>query len=332
MAPTAARAFNVSVTAWAAGHAAWRLSKTFHRARYHMATSQRRLSAILYADLAGFVRMMEGEENLAFSRLKSARVEVLRPAVEIAGGSLVNSTGDSILAEFRSALAAITAAINIQRCMAGFNDTLDHEQRLMFRIGVHLGEVIIDQEDRNIFGDCVNLAERIQGLAEPGGIAVSRAVREVTELQVDYAFVEGGEHQVKNVSRPLHIYHVRARACALERTKTSALPQATLRLHGADLTGRKFGFDLCFARLIKRREGLVIGRDFGQCDVVLSHPTVSRRHARLLLSGNILHIEDMGSTNGTSVNGTVMKHGMHHRLQPGAKVKIGDIELAVQFD
>jgi pSer/pThr/pTyr-binding forkhead associated (FHA) protein len=125
---------------------------------------------------------------------------------------------------------------------------------------------------------------------------------------------------------------VRARESALERTKTSALPQATLRLHGADLTGRKFGFDLCFDRLIKKREGFVIGRDFGRCDVVLSHPTVSRRHARLLLAGDILRIEDMGSTNGTSVNGTVMKHGMHQRLQPGAKVKIGDIELAVQFD
>src|SRR5262245_11262087 len=297
-----------------------------------MATSQRRLSAILYADLAGFVRMMEGEENMTFRHLKSAQAEVLRPAIEMTGGLLVNSTGDSILAEFGSALAAVSAAINIQECMVRFNQTLGQEHRLMFRIGVHLGEVIIDQEDRNIFGDCVNLAERIQGLAEPGGIAVSRAVREVTELQVDYSFVEGGEHQVKNVSRPLHIYHVRAHEGALERTKTTALPQATLRLHGVDLTGRKFGFDLCLDRLIKRREGLVIGRDFGQCDVVLSHPTVSRRHARLLLAGNILHIEDMGSTNGTSVNGRIMKHGMHQRLQPNAKVKIGDIELAVQFD
>jgi adenylate cyclase len=298
-----------------------------------MATSQRRLSAILYADLAGFVRMMEGEENLTFRHLKSAQAEVMRPAIEMAGGLLVNSTGDSILAEFGSALAAVSAAVNIQECMVRFNETLDQEQRLMFRIGVHLGEVIVDEEDRNIFGDCVNIAERIQGLAEPGGIAISRGVREVTELQfVDYSFVEGGEHQAKNVSRPLHIYHVRAREGASEPTKTSALPQATLRLRGADLTGRKFGFDLCFDRLIKRREGLVIGRDFGQCDVVLSHPTVSRRHARLVLARNTLHIEDMGSTNGTSVNGTIMKPGMQQRLQTGARLKIGDIELTVQFD
>jgi class 3 adenylate cyclase len=297
-----------------------------------MATSKRRLSAILHADLAGFVRMMEGEENRTFRQLKSAQAEVLRPAIEIAGGSLVNSTGDSILAEFGSVFAAVAAAVNIQEHMARFNDTLDREQRMMFRIGVHLGEVIVDEEERNIFGDCVNLAERIQGLAEPGGIAVSCTVREVTELQVDYSFVDGGKHRAKNVSRPLHIYHVRARESALDSTRTSALPQATLRLHGADLTGRKFGFDLCIDRLIKKQKGFVIGRDFGQCDVVLSHPTVSRRHARLLLVGNALHIKDMGSTNGTSVDGTVVIPGILRRLQPGARLKIGDIELAGQFD
>ena len=168
-----------------------------------MAPSQRRLSAILHADLAGFVRMMEGEEDLTFRHLKSVKAEVWRPAIESAGGSLVNSVGDSILAEFGSAHSALTAAIDIQERMTRFNEMLDLEQRLMFRIGVHLGEVIVDEEDGNIFGDGVNLAERIQSLAEPGGIAVSRALRDVTELRVDYSFVDGGEQQAKNVCRPL---------------------------------------------------------------------------------------------------------------------------------
>jgi hypothetical protein len=293
-----------------------------------MATSKRRLSAILYA---GFVPEMEGEENVTSRHLTSAQAEALRHAIEIAGGSLVDGAAEPILAEFGSALAAVTAAIDIQAGVARFNDPLDHGPRMQIRVGVHLGEVMVDKEDGDILGGFADLAERIQGLADPGGIAVSRAVREVTDLPADYSFVDGGEHQVTNVSRPLHIYHVRARAGSEEPTKTAVPPQATLRLHGADLAGRKFGFDLGIDRLIKRPEGLVIGRDSDQCDVALPHPTVSRRHARLLLVGDVPHIKDMGSTNGTSVDGTIVKPGMHHRLDHGARLKIGDIELAVQF-
>src|SRR5450755_3060536 len=182
-----------------------------------MATSQRRLSAILHADVTGFVRMMEGDEDLTVRHLKSAQTEVWRPAIEVAGGALVDNAGDSLLAEFDSALAAVAAAIDIQEHMAGFNAALDEERRLMLRIGVHLGEVIADEESGHIFGDGVNLAARIQGLAEPGGIAVSRAVRDVIEPQEAYALVDGGEHRAKNVSRRLHIYHVRVRDGAATR-------------------------------------------------------------------------------------------------------------------
>jgi len=292
-----------------------------------MATPRRRLSAILHADLAGFVRLTEGEEDLTFEHLRSARAEIWRPAIESAGGSLIHGTGDSMLVEFGSALAAVAAAIDIQERMARFNGMLDEEQRLMFRIGVHLGEVIVDEENHDLFGDGVNLAERIQVMAEPGGIAVSRAVRDVTELQVEYAFVDGGEHRAKHVSRPIHIYHVRAQAGASMRTATSGVPQATLRFHGTDPAGRKFGFELQFDRLVKGREGFVIGRDFDRCDAVLSHPTVSRRHARLVFADNILQIEDLGSTNGTSVDGAVVAAGALRPLQAGARLRIGDIEL-----
>jgi len=296
-----------------------------------MATPRRRLSAILHADLAGFVRLTEGEEDLTFRHLKSARSEVWRPAIEIAGGWLVHSTGDSMLVEFGSAMAAVAAAIDVQERMARFNEVLDEEQRLMFRIGVHLGEVIVDEENHDLFGDGVNLAERIQVMAEPGGIAVSRAVRDITELQVEYAFVDGGEHRAKNVSRPLHIYHVRAQAGASMRTTTSVMPLATLRFHGTDVAGRKFGFELQFDRLVKTREGFVIGRDFDHCDAVLSHPTVSRRHARLVLADNILQVEDLGSTNGTAVDGAVVAAGALRPLQAGARLRIGDIELAFRY-
>jgi len=293
-----------------------------------MNTSPRRLSAILYADLAGSVRMTEGDEGLTFRHLTSVRSEIWRPAIESAGGSLVNSTGDSMLAEFGSAVAAVAAAIDVQERMTRFNEPLGP----MFRIGVNVGEVIVDEEDHDIFGDGVNLAERIQRLAEPGGIAVSRALRDVTELKVDYAFVDGGEHQAKNVSRSLHIYHVRPREVTPTKTMTSASrPQGTLRFHGADLAGRKFGFNLKFDKVMEKREGLVIGRGL-ECDGVLSHSTVSRRHARLVLADNILQIEDLGSTNGTAVDGAVVAAGAMRPLLVGAKLRIGDIELDVRYE
>ena len=297
-----------------------------------MATPQRRLSAILHADLAGFVRLVEGEEELTFERLKSARAEVWRPAIECAGGSLVHSTGDPMLVEFGSALVAVTTAINIQERIARFNEGLQEDQRLMFRIGVDLGEIIVDAAGHDIFGDGVNLAERIQVLAEPGGIAVSRAVRDVAELRVDYAFADGGEHRAKNVSRPIHIYHVRARENDPTRTSPFNPLRGTLSFRGADLSGRKFGFDLALDGL-KRQQSVVIGRDSNQCEVVLLHPTVSRRHARLgVASDNKLQIEDMGSTNGTSVDGVAVDPGRSQSLAPGAKLTIGDIELIVRYE
>ena len=134
---------------------------------------RRRLSAIVQADLSGYVRLMEGGEDRTVSRLKSVRAEIWLPAVDAAGGRIVNIVGDSVLAEFSSAVAAVAAAIDIQERMARFNDALDEEQRLMFRIGLHLGEVIVD-ETETIFGDAVNVAARIQLMAEPGGIAASR--------------------------------------------------------------------------------------------------------------------------------------------------------------
>jgi len=289
---------------------------------------RRRLSAILHADLSGFVRLMEGGEDRTVGHLKSVQADIWRPAIEGAGGRVVNIVGDSVLAEFDSAVAAVATAIDIQERMAHFNGMLDEECRLMFRIGVHLGEVIIDEETQAIFGDGVNVAARIQSLAEPGGIAVSRAVRDVTELQIEYGFVDGGEHQAKNVSRSLQIYHVQPRSGAATRTTTSAVPRLTLRFRGT-LAGRPYGFDLAIDRLMARHDGLVIGRALDQSDFVLSHSTVSRRHARLLLADGRLQIEDLNSTNGTAVDGEPAHPGKPLMLQAGSKLKIGDIELAV---
>jgi class 3 adenylate cyclase len=289
-----------------------------------MATLQRRLAAIVHADLAGFTRLMEGAETRTFRHLKNVQGDVWRPAIGAGGGRLVGTAGDAMLAEFASAVSAVTAAIDIQERMAGFNAGLHEDQRLMFRIGVHLGEVIVDQEDQNIFGDGVNLAARIQTLADPGGIAVSRAVRDVTKLRAGYAFVDGGEHQPKNVSRPVHIFHVRA------ARKAAAATRGTLRFEGADSTGTRFAFDIALDELAGRPKGITIGRSADQCELVVAHPTVSRRHARLTLAGDALRIEDLGSTNGTAVDGAGLSAGRALALPAGSRVRLGDVELAVR--
>lgn len=294
-----------------------------------MASMQRRLAAIVHADLADFTRLMEGSEILTVHHLKSATSDIWRPTIEAGCGRLVGIVGDAMLAEFTSTVAAVAAAIDIQERMARFNRTLEVNERLMFRIGVHLGEVIVD-EDQNIFGDGVNLAARIQAIGEPGGVAVSRAVRDITELQVDYAFVDGGEHQVKNVRRPVHIYHVRPQTVLSETTEPLS-PQPMMRFEGADLSGHKYGFDLAPDRLAARRQGAVIGRAVDQCEFVLAHRTVSRRHARLTVVEEALHVEDLGSTNGTCVNGMLAGTGVPVPIQPGTKLKIGDIELLVRL-
>lgn len=294
-----------------------------------MFTRRRRLSAVLHADLSGFVRLMEGSEEQTVGHLKSAQEDIWRPAIETGGGSIVDMEGDSILAEFSSPTAAVATAIDIQERMARFNGMLEDERRLMFRIGLHLGEVIVDEKTQTLFGHGINVAARIQALAEPGGIAVSRAMRDVTELSVEHAFVDGGEHRAKNVSQPLQIYHVHPRLDATTRTTSSTVPQRILRFRGADRTGRRYAFDIDVDKLIGRRNGMVIGRDVGQCDIVLAHTTVSRRHARLAFANGALRIEDLGSTNRTFIGGVHVPPGKRRRIEVGAVLKMGEIEFQV---
>lgn len=291
---------------------------------------QRRLAAIVHADLAGFTRMMEGAETRTFRHLKSAQIEVWRPAIDSGRGRLVGTAGDAMLAEFGSAVSAVAAAIDIQERMARFNEQLSEGQRMLFRIGVHLGEVIIDDEDQNIFGDGVNLAARIQSLAEPGGIAVSRSVRDLVELRTEYVFHDGGEHQLKNVSRTVQVFHVRQANLVSPSTTTRMVPQITLRFEGPDSAGRKHTFEVSMEKLVGQSQGMYIGRAADMCDLVVPHPTVSRRHAKLSVGSESLRVEDLGSTNGTAVDGSPLKAGSTAVLQAGSKLRLGDVELILR--
>jgi hypothetical protein len=269
--------------------------------------------------------MMEQAESRTFRQLKAAHIDIWRPAIEAGGGRLVGTAGDAILAEFNSAVAAVSVAIDIQERMARFNTGLDEQQRLMFRIGVHMGEVIVDQDDQNIFGDGVNVAARIQAVAEPGGVAVSSAVREIADLRVDYSFVDGGEHTFKNVSRPVRVFHLQT-SMASQKTAVHT-SQTRLRFEGADSARQFFFFEIAMSRLPK--EGMVVGRAPDLCPLVVSHATVSRRHARLTRAGKTLQIEDLGSTNGTAVDGKALSAGAPVSLKVGSTVRLGDVTLAI---
>src|ERR1700731_4423390 len=168
-----------------------------------MATT-RRLAAILAADVAGYSRLMGADEEGTHERLKAHLRELVEPKIKEYRGHTVKNTGDGLLAEFGSVVDAVRCAAEVQRGMAEREPEVPEEQRIRFRIGINLGDVIVEEHD--IFGDGVNVAARLEALAEPGGICVSRVVRDQVRDKVAFVFEDVGEHQVKNIARPIRAY------------------------------------------------------------------------------------------------------------------------------
>src|SRR5215831_12601824 len=182
----------------------------------------RRLAAILAADVVGYLRLMGGNEEGTHERLKAHLGELVNPKIAEHRGRIVKNTGDGFLAEFASVVDAVRCAVEIQRGMAEREPEVPDERRLRFRIGINLGDVIV--EERDVFGDGVNVAARLEALAEPGGIWVSRMARDNVRDKLDYIFEDLGEQQVKNIARPIRVYRVRDRAVPIERP-LPAFPQ-----------------------------------------------------------------------------------------------------------
>jgi adenylate cyclase len=168
---------------------------------------ERRLAAILAADVAGYSRLMGADEEGTHERLKAHFRELVEPKIKEHRGHTVKNTGDGMLAEFPSVVDAVRCAAEIQRGMIDREPEVPDEQRIRFRIGINLGDVIVEEHD--IFGDGVNVAARLEALAEPGGICVSRVVRDQVRDKVDFTFEDMGEQQVKNIARPVRVYRVR---------------------------------------------------------------------------------------------------------------------------
>ena len=168
---------------------------------------ERRLAAILAADVASYSRLMGADEEGTLAQLKAHRCELLDPTIAEHRGRIVKTTGDGMLIEFPSVVDAGRCAVEIQRGMIVRNSAIAQDKRIEFRIGINVGDIIID--DGDVFGDEVNIAARLETLAEPGGICVSARAREDLDGKVTAAFVDDGEQQLKNIARPIRIYRMR---------------------------------------------------------------------------------------------------------------------------
>jgi TolB-like protein/class 3 adenylate cyclase len=174
--------------------------------------STRRLAAILAADVAGYSRLMGVDEEGTHERLKAHFRQLIDPKIDEHRGRIVKNTGDGVLAEFPSVVDAVRCAAEVQRGMIDREPMVSDERRIRFRIGVNLGDVIA--EDGDIFGDGVNVAARLEALAEPGGICVSGTVRDQVRDKLPYALDDMGEQSVKNIARPVRVYALRPEAVA----------------------------------------------------------------------------------------------------------------------
>jgi adenylate cyclase len=184
---------------------------------------ERRLAAIFAGDVAGYSRLMGLDEEGTLAALKGHRRAVVDPKIAEHRGRIVKTTGDGILVEFASVVDAVRCAVDIQRQMAERNAQVPPERRIEFRIGLNVGDIIID--DKDIFGDGVNIAARLEALAEPGGICVSRAVRDEVRDKLDFYFEDTGEQQVKNIARPVPTHRVRLDAQG-DQANAKAIPTA----------------------------------------------------------------------------------------------------------
>jgi adenylate cyclase len=182
---------------------------------------ERRLAAILAADVVGYSRLMGADEEGTLARLNAHRREFLEPTIAEHRGRIVKRTGDGILIEFVSAVDAIRCAIQTQRGMAQRNAGVSDEQRIQIRIGIHVGDIIIEEGD--IFGDGVNIAARLESVAQPGGICISEdAYRQVRD-KLDANFHDSGEQQLKNIARPVRVYEFRADTSPTGKISASGL-------------------------------------------------------------------------------------------------------------
>lgn len=167
---------------------------------------EQRLAAVLAADMAGYSRLMEADEAGTIARLRTHRIELIDPAIAKNKGRIIKTTGDGMLVEFQSVTDAVKCAVEIQQRMRRRNSDVPQDRRIEFRIGINLGDIIF--EDGDIFGDGVNIASRIEQLADVGGICITAAVATQIVDRLEVSIEDLGEKSLKNITRPVHLFRI----------------------------------------------------------------------------------------------------------------------------
>jgi len=171
-------------------------------------SQNRKLAAILAADVVGFSRLAHGDEDRTLARLRALRSDLIDPTISVHNGRVVKRTGDGAIVEFRSVVDAVRCAIEIQDAMVIRNAGLNSEQRIEFRVGIHLGDVV-EESDGDLMGDGVNIASRLEGVAEPGTICLSEDAYRQVKARLDFAVSDLGETRLKNIAEPLRVYSMK---------------------------------------------------------------------------------------------------------------------------
>src|SRR5215813_4477897 len=165
----------------------------------------RKLAAILTTDVVGYSRLVQADEDRTLVRLRALRGDLMEPAIAVHRGRVVKRTGDGALVEFRSVVDAVRCGIEIQNSMIERNAGLQPERRIEFRIGIHLGDVV-EESDGDLMGDGVNIAARLEGVAQPGAICLSEDAYRQVKSRLDLAISDLGETKLKNIAEPMHVY------------------------------------------------------------------------------------------------------------------------------
>lgn len=289
--------------------------------------TERKLTAILAADMVGFSRQIGIDEEGTLRRLAGARAQVIDPAIDRHHGRIFKLLGDGILAEFPSAVLALRCAIAIQTGMHEGAETFRGSELLRFRIAVHQGEVVIDQDD--LLGDGVNVAARLERLAEHGGICISGRVHEDTAGKIPLDFEDIGERRLYNIARPVRAFRVRLpwmepldEEAAAERTFVRfAISPSDHRVvvSSADEAPREV--------TINPDGGLTVGRAPPSL-LILRDREVSRQHCRIDLREDYAWLTDLGSSNGTFIDGKRVRAPV--QLTHGTTIVLGSHRLVYE--
>src|SRR5580704_6840127 len=171
-------------------------------------TETRKLAAILVADVVGYGRLAGTDEDRTLARLRALRSDLIDPTIAVHHGRLVKRTGDGAIVEYRSVVDAVRCAIEVQNAMVERNAGVPEDRRIVFRIGIHIGDVV-EESDGDLIGDGVNIAARLEGIAEPGGICLSEDAYRQVKGRLDLAVTDLGLTQLKNITEPIRVYSLR---------------------------------------------------------------------------------------------------------------------------